>query len=42
MMLPAHRLYERLGFERMPERQSLLDDGRPLYAYGLDVAPAAS
>jgi len=42
MMLPAHRLYERLGFERMPERQSLLEDGRPLYAYGLDVEPAAS
>jgi len=39
MMLPAHRLYERLGFERMPERQTLLDDGRPLYAYGLDVGP---
>ena len=37
-MLPAHRLYERLGFARLPARETtLLPDGRPLYAFGLDL-----
>ncbi|QTE28638.1 GNAT family N-acetyltransferase [Pengzhenrongella sicca] len=37
-MLPAHRLYERLGFARLPARETvLLPDGRPLYVYGLDL-----
>ncbi len=36
-MVAAHRLYQRLGFTRLPERTSLLSDGRPLYAFGLDL-----
>ncbi|MGV8968662.1 MAG: GNAT family N-acetyltransferase [Cellulomonas sp.] len=38
-MAAAHRLYRRLGFARLPERSILLPDGRPLYAFGLDVTP---
>lgn len=39
-MLPAHRLYERLGFERLRARERvLLPDGSLLYAFGLDLAP---
>jgi len=37
-MFVAHRLYERLGFAQLPERQTRLPDGRPLYAYGLDLS----
>lgn len=39
-MFGAHRLYERLGFARLPAREGvLLPDGRLLYAFGLDLAP---
>jgi len=38
-MFGAHRLYERLGFERLTARETtLLPDGRPLRAYGLDLS----
>ncbi|RYV50235.1 GNAT family N-acetyltransferase [Pengzhenrongella frigida] len=36
-MFTAHRLYERLGFVRLPERETFLPDGRRLYAFGLDL-----
>ena len=37
-MIGAHRLYERLGFERLPARETtLLPDGRQLLVYGLDL-----
>jgi len=38
-MTGAHRLYEQLGFTRLPERETRLIDGRPLYAFGLDLPP---
>ena len=38
-MVAAHRLYHRLGFARLPERTTLLPDGRPLWAFGLDITP---
>lgn len=48
-MGPAWRLYERLGFERLPDRERIItrDDGTivPLLAYGLliaDIDPAES
>ncbi|WP_407344078.1 GNAT family N-acetyltransferase [Pengzhenrongella phosphoraccumulans] len=37
-MVAAHCLYERLGFVRLPERTTVLPDGRPLYAFGLDLS----
>lgn len=36
-MATAHRLYARLGFVPLPDRGSLLPDGRPLHAFGLDL-----
>jgi ribosomal protein S18 acetylase RimI-like enzyme len=36
-MYGAHRLYERFGFSRLPARTTPLPDGRPLYAFGLDL-----
>lgn len=37
LMLGAHRLYARLGFERMPEREDRVVPGGTLLAFGLDV-----
>jgi GNAT superfamily N-acetyltransferase len=36
-MSAAHRLYERAGFRRDPERDQILDDGLHLIAYALDL-----
>ena len=36
-MVPAHRLYEQMGFRRLPDRTRELPDGRPLLAFGLDL-----
>ncbi len=36
-MTGAHRLYTELGFQRLPDRETRLADGRPLYAFGLDL-----
>ncbi|WNE94392.1 GNAT family N-acetyltransferase [Streptomyces luomodiensis] len=42
LMTGAHRLYERLGFRRLPEREGLVAGGHPVYAFGLELpAPAA-
>ncbi|MGC5168347.1 GNAT family N-acetyltransferase [Luteimicrobium sp. DT211] len=38
-MLPAHRLYASLGFERLTERETHVVEGGTLLAFGLDVAP---
>lgn len=39
-MISAHRLYHRLGFERLHERETrVLDDGTRLFAFGYDLAP---
>jgi GNAT superfamily N-acetyltransferase len=35
----AHRLYERLGFVRRPDRDMLAAPDVPLIAYGLDLSP---
>lgn len=38
----AHRLYERLGFRQLPEREGRVADGHPPYVFGLDLrAPGA-
>lgn len=38
--ITAHRLYHRLGFERLYERETrVLDDGTRLFAFGYDLAP---
>ncbi len=40
-MTSAHRLYQRLGFERLHERETrVLDDGTRLLAFGYDLDPA--
>ncbi|MFI2752534.1 GNAT family N-acetyltransferase [Cellulomonas sp. P22] len=39
-MVPAHRLYEKLGFVRLAERETRVVEGRPLYAFGLDLTPS--
>lgn len=39
-MTGAHRLYERLGFVRVPERETRVVDGGTLLAFSLDVGPA--
>lgn len=39
-MLGAHRLYEQLGFGRLPERETFLVNGHALFAFGLDVPPS--
>ncbi|CAM5781011.1 GNAT family N-acetyltransferase [Cellulomonas persica] len=39
LMVGAHRLYERLGFARMPEREDRVVPGGTLLAFGLDVTP---
>ncbi len=39
-MFAAHRLYERLGFTRLPDRETHLPDGRPIHAYALDLPPS--
>lgn len=37
-MLAAHRLYERLGFRRLPARETVVvESGVRLYAFGLDL-----
>ncbi|MDM8084933.1 GNAT family N-acetyltransferase [Cellulomonas cellasea] len=36
-MTGAHRLYQRLGFSRLPERETHIIEGSPLLAFGLDV-----
>jgi ribosomal protein S18 acetylase RimI-like enzyme len=36
-MIGAHRLYLGLGFVRLPERETFLVNGHPLFAFGLDV-----
>ena len=36
-MTVAHRLYERIGFRRDPDRDEILDDGLHLLAYVLDL-----
>ncbi|WP_051682041.1 GNAT family N-acetyltransferase, partial [Cellulomonas sp. HZM] len=36
-MTTAHRLYERLGFARLPDREDRVVDGGTLLAFGLDV-----
>lgn len=36
-MRPAHRLYERIGFTRMPDRDWEPEPGVPLLAYGMDL-----
>lgn len=42
-MITAHRLYHRLGFERLYERETrVLDDGTRLFAFGYDLAPSTS
>lgn len=42
-MLSAHRLYQRLGFERLLERETrVLDDGTRLLAFGYDLDPSPS
>lgn len=41
LMVGAHRLYERLGFARMPEREDRVVPGGTLLAFGLDLADAA-
>lgn len=38
-MAPAHRIYERLGFRRTPDRDFDSDDGLRLLAYVLDLDP---
>ncbi|MBE7701174.1 GNAT family N-acetyltransferase [Oerskovia sp. Sa1BUA8] len=43
-MVRAHRLYEALGFQRLPERETRVIEGEGggrLHAYGLDLAGAA-
>ncbi|MEV6931005.1 GNAT family N-acetyltransferase [Dactylosporangium sp. NPDC051485] len=41
-MLGAHRLYEQLGFSRLPERETrVVDGGTRLLAFGLDLTTAA-
>ena len=40
VMLAAHRLYARLGFRRLPERDIVItENGRPLtlFTFGLDL-----
>ncbi|MBD7950022.1 GNAT family N-acetyltransferase [Oerskovia rustica] len=42
-MTRAHRLYEALGFRRLPERETRVIEGEGggrLHAYGLDLTPA--
>jgi hypothetical protein len=36
-MIGAHRLYQQLGFTRLPERKTRLVDGHLLFAFGLDL-----
>ena len=36
-MVPAHRLYERLGFDRLTERTKTKDDGTVVYVFGRDI-----
>lgn len=36
-MRPAHRLYERVGFTRMPDRDWEPEPGVPLLAYGMEL-----
>lgn len=36
-MHPAHRLYGRIGFARMPDRDWAPEPGVPLFAYGMDL-----
>jgi hypothetical protein len=38
-MTSAHRLYERAGFRRDPERDELLSGGLQLLAYTLELRP---
>lgn len=38
-MTGAHRLYEGLGFVRLPHRETRVVDGGTLLAFGLDVEP---
>jgi ribosomal protein S18 acetylase RimI-like enzyme len=42
LMTGAHRLYERLGFRRLPEREGRVADGTPLYTFGLDLRALAA
>lgn|GEM_PF-1127118 len=39
-MTAAHRLYHRLGFVRLTDRETRVVEGGTLLAFGLDVAPA--
>ncbi|MBD8058384.1 GNAT family N-acetyltransferase [Cellulomonas sp. JH27-2] len=39
-MVGAHRLYQRLGFVRLPERETRFVDGATLLAFGYDLEPA--
>ncbi|VEH33411.1 Predicted acetyltransferase [Cellulomonas fimi] len=41
-MTGAHRLYESLGFTRLPERETRVVDGATLLAFGLDLDRAAA
>lgn len=41
-MTDVHRLYERLGFTRLPERETRVVDGATLLAFGLDLDGAAA
>nr|WP_236779122.1 GNAT family N-acetyltransferase [Agromyces seonyuensis] len=41
-MAPAQRLYERLGFVRLPEREYVMPHGELLRAYGLPAAAPAA
>jgi ribosomal protein S18 acetylase RimI-like enzyme len=40
-MVPAHALYEALGFRRVPERDWLPEPDIPLLAFAIDLAPPA-
>ena len=41
-MTVAHRLYQRAGFRRQPERDRTLDGGLVLLAYAADLGPVGS
>jgi len=41
-MVGAHRLYHRLGFVRLPERETRFVDGATLLAFGYDLRPATT
>jgi hypothetical protein len=41
-MVAAHRLYERLGFTRLPERDWSPLPGVHLMAYGLELSAASA